>query len=101
MEIYWRLTPVRDVFEKQFMPMQMIGTYHWPQQKHYQWLAGGNAGSATAPVMKMIGTPRWTRAPRRHGAVGFASENDKELFVGRCNAAKGLAATGAGVPAAG
>jgi 4-hydroxy-tetrahydrodipicolinate synthase len=29
MGLYWMLTPVRLVFEKQFLPTIQIGTYHW------------------------------------------------------------------------
>lgn len=95
MEIYWRLTPVRNVFEKQFMPTQMIGTYHWPQQKYYQWLVGGNGGFTRQPVMKMM---QYEMDEMRGAmrAVGIApSENDTEFFVGRANAARGLQAVGA------
>jgi 4-hydroxy-tetrahydrodipicolinate synthase len=64
-ELYWRLTPARLVFEKQFMPTQMIGTYHWPQQKYYQWLVGGNGGFTRQPVMKMVQYEMDEDAPTR------------------------------------
>ncbi len=95
MAIYWRLTPVRNVFEKQFMPTQMIGTYHWPQQKYYQWLVGGNGGFTRQPVMKMM---QYEMDEMRGAmrAVGIApSEDDSEFFVGRSNAARGAQPVGA------
>ncbi|MCC5868010.1 MAG: dihydrodipicolinate synthase family protein [Gammaproteobacteria bacterium] len=54
MQIYWSLVPVRECFEQQFMPTQALGTYHWPQQKFYQWLTGGNGGFTRQPVMKLL-----------------------------------------------
>jgi len=88
MEIYWRLTPARVIFEQQFAPTSMLGTYNWTQHKYYQWLVGGNGGFTRQPCMKlyqhdmdaskmalrMIGIP-----PR---------ENDEEFYVGRVNYAK-------------
>ena len=43
MEIYWMLTPARVIFEQQFMPTSMLGTYNWTQQKYYQWCVGATA----------------------------------------------------------
>ncbi len=83
MEIYWRLTPVRLVFEKQFMPTQMIGTYHWPQQKYYQWLVGGNGGYTRQPVMKML-QHEMDECKDALRAIGIEpATNDEEFFVGR------------------
>lgn len=88
MGIYWRLTPARLTFEKQFMPTQMIGTYHWPQQKYYQWLVGGNGGYTRQPVMKMV-QYEMDEARDAVRALGIQpSENDEEFFVGRANYAK-------------
>jgi len=89
LEIYWRLTPARLVFEKQFMPTQMIGTYHWPQQKYYQWLVGGNGGFTRQPCMKMV-QYEMEEARGALRAIGInPSENDAEFFVGRVQYAKG------------
>ncbi len=89
LEIYWRLTPARLVFEKQFMPTQMIGTYHWPQQKYYQWLVGGNGGYTRQPCMKMV-QYEMEEARGALRAIGInPSENDAEFFVGRVQYAKG------------
>ncbi|MCU0495390.1 MAG: hypothetical protein MUD01_27695, partial [Chloroflexaceae bacterium] len=83
MEIYWRLTPVRMTFEKQFMPTQAIGTYHWPQQKYYQWLVGGNGGYTRQPVMRMY-QHDMEDARNALRAIGIAPrEDDNEFFVGR------------------
>lgn len=88
MEIYWKLTPVRMVFEKQFMPTVHLGTYHWPQHKYYQWLVGGNGGFTRQPVMKMYQHEmEETKAAMR--AIGLTlREPDEEFFVGRLNYAK-------------
>jgi len=100
MDGYWKLTPVRLVFEKQFMPTQMIGTYHWPQQKYYQWLTGGNGGYTRQPVMKMV-QYEMDEARGALRAIGVQpSENDEEFFVGRANAAKGADAGSAAAVAA-
>ncbi len=83
-ELYWRLTPVRHVFEKQFMPTQMIGTYHWPQQKYYQWLTGGNGGYTRQPVMKMVQYEMDECRGALH-AIGVepTASSDAEFFPGR------------------
>jgi 4-hydroxy-tetrahydrodipicolinate synthase len=85
MDIYWMLTPVRMVFEKQFMPTRELGTYHWPQQKYYQWLVGGNGGYTRQPVMKLAAHEREeARAALR--AIGIEPrENDHEFFASRNN----------------
>ncbi len=89
MDIYWKLTPVRNVFEKQFMPTQMIGTYHWPQQKYYQWLVGGNGGFTRQPTMKMV-QYEMEEARGVLRAIGVEpAMNDQEYYVGRTQYAKG------------
>ncbi len=89
MKIYWMLTPVRMVFEKQFMPTQMIGTYHWPQMKFYQWLSGGNGGFTRQPVMKLT-QYEMDEARDVLRAIGIqGKENDEEFFVGKSQYAKG------------
>lgn len=88
MEIYWKLTPVRQVFEKQFIPTLQLGTYHWPQMKYYQWLVGGNGGFTRQPVMKMYQheMEEYKNALR---AIGITPrEPDEEFYVGRANYAK-------------
>lgn len=88
MDIYWSMTPVRMMFEKQFMPTVGLGTYHWPQHKYYQWLTGGNGGFTRQPVMKMYQHEmEETKGAMR--AVGLSiRENEEEYYVGRCNYAK-------------
>ena len=89
MGIYWSLTPVRLAFEKQFMPTQMLGTYHWPQQKYYQWLTGGNGGFTRQPVMRLL-QHDMDEARQAVRAIGLIpSENDEEFFVGRTQYALG------------
>lgn len=85
MDIYWLLTPVRLCFEKQFMPTRELGTYHWPQQKYYQWLVGGNGGYTRQPVMKLAAHDR-AEARAALSAIGITPRgNDDEFFVGRTN----------------
>lgn len=90
MQRFWQLTPVRMVFEKQFMPTQMIGTYHWPQQKFYQWLTGGNGGFTRQPVMKLY-QHEVDEAMGALRALGVTPrENLAEFYVGRVNYEKGV-----------
>lgn len=90
MRSYWRLTPVRLVFEKQFMATQMLGTYHWSQQKYYQWLTGGNGGYTRQPAMRLL-QHDMDEARDAVRAVGLAaSDNDAEFFVGRSLYARGM-----------
>lgn len=88
MDIYWMLTPARLVFEKQFMPTQQIGTYHWPQQKYYQWLVGGNGGWTRQPSMKLY-QHDMEESKNALRAIGITPrEPDDEFYVGRLNYAK-------------
>jgi 4-hydroxy-tetrahydrodipicolinate synthase len=83
MELFWRITPARMTFENQFLPTQMLGTYHWPLQKYYQWLVGGNGGMTREPVMKMN---QFVMDEARNAvrALGIdPAANDEEFFVGR------------------
>ncbi|NDJ33039.1 MAG: dihydrodipicolinate synthase family protein [Chloroflexi bacterium] len=83
MELYWRITPARLTFEGQFMPTQTLGTYHWPLQKYYQWLVGGNGGYTREPVMKLA-QHTMEEARRAVQALGITPrDNDEEFFVGR------------------
>ena len=85
MDIYWKLTPVRMMFEKQFMPTVHLGTYHWPQHKYYQWLVGGNGGFTRQPVMKMY-QHEMEETKNAMRAIGLdLREPDEEYFVGRVN----------------
>jgi 4-hydroxy-tetrahydrodipicolinate synthase len=83
MELFWRITPARMTFENQFLPTQTLGTYHWPLQKYYQWLVGGNGGMTREPVMKMNQFPM-EEARNAVRALGIEPRlNDEEFFVGR------------------
>jgi 4-hydroxy-tetrahydrodipicolinate synthase len=88
MEIFWKLTPIRIVFEKQFWPTLQLGTYHWPQHKYYQWLVGGNGGFTRQPVMKLY-QHEMEEQKNALRALGITPrEPDEEFFVGRLNYAK-------------
>ena len=89
MRTYWQLTPVRLTFEKQFMATQMLGTYHWSQQKYYQWLGGGNGGYTRQPTMRLL-QHDMDEARDAMRAIGLEPDtNDEEFFVGRSQYAKG------------
>jgi hypothetical protein len=88
MEIYWKLTPVRMVWEAQLMPTLLLGSYHWPQWKYPQWLVGGNGGFTRQPVMKMY-KHDMEDVKRALRAIGITPrEPDEEFYVGRVNYAK-------------
>ncbi len=88
MDIYWRLTPARMTFEQQFMPTQALGSYHWPQQKYYQFLTGGNGGYTRQPVMKLL-QHELDDAKRAVRALGIEPTDDDALFYeGRANRAR-------------
>jgi len=85
MEIYWKLTPARMMFEKQLMPTVGLGTYHFPQHKYYQWLVGGNGGYLRQPVMKMY-QHEMEETKNALRAIGITPRQpDEEYFVGRSN----------------
>ena len=84
-EIYWKLTPVRGMFEQQFMPTAMLGTYNWPLQKYYQWLVGGNGGYTRQPCMKIH---QHIMEPTKFGLsmIGIIPRQpDEEFYYGRMN----------------
>jgi 4-hydroxy-tetrahydrodipicolinate synthase len=88
MALYWRLTPVRMTFEQQFLPTQALGSYHWPQQKYYQFLTGGNGGYTRQPVMKLL-QHELDDAKRAVQAIGIEPTDDDALFYqGRAAAGK-------------
>jgi len=88
MEIYWRLTPVRKVWEMQMMQTAGPGLYHWPMFKYYQWLVGGNGGYTRQPVLKLY-QHDMDAARNAVRAIGITPrENDEEFYVGRMNYAK-------------
>jgi len=88
MEIYWMLTPARVIFEQQFMPTSMLGTYNWTQQKYYQWCVGGNGGLTRQPSMK-IHQHEMEATKMAFRMIGIEPrEPDEEFYVGRVNYAK-------------
>ena len=88
MEIYWMLTPARVIFEQQFMPTSMLGTYNWTQQKYYQWCVGGNGGLTRQPSMK-IHQHEMEATKMAFRMIGIdPREPDEEFYVGRLNYAK-------------
>jgi len=88
MEIYWKLTPARVIFEQQFNPTAMLGTYNWTQQKYYQWCVGGNGGLTRQPSMK-IHQHEMEATKMAFRMIGIEPrEPDEEFYVGRMNYAK-------------
>lgn len=85
MEIYWKIAPMRNIFEMQFNQTVMTGTYNWHQQKFYQWCTGGNGGLTRQPAMKLH---QWEIDPIKLGyfLIGITPpENDEEFFAGKMN----------------
>jgi 4-hydroxy-tetrahydrodipicolinate synthase len=85
MEIFWRLTPARVIFEKFHMQVVMLGTYPWTQYKYYQWLVGGNGGITRQPSIK-IHQHEMETMKMAYRMIGInPKENDEEFFMGRSN----------------
>jgi 4-hydroxy-tetrahydrodipicolinate synthase len=85
MQIYWKLTPMRNIFEAQFGQSVMSGTYNWHQQKYYQWCVGGNGGLTRQPAMKIH---PWEADAIKMGYFTIditPAENDAEFFMGKIN----------------
>lgn len=83
MELYWRLTPARQTFEQQFGQTVMTGTYHWTQQKYYQWCVGGNGGFTRQPAMKLHQHEMFA-TKMAYRMIGIdPREPDEEFTVGR------------------
>lgn len=99
MDIYWKLTPARVIFETQFAATQMIGTYHWTQQKFYQWCVGGNGGLTRQPALKLH-QHEIEQTKMAFMMIGIqARQNDEEFYMGRANYARsGRAAEAPAVP---
>lgn len=88
MDIYWRLTAARGLFEARFMPTAMLGCYHWPLQKYYQWLVGGNGGYTRQPCMKLH---QFELEPIKFTLMQMGiqpRQPDEEFYLGRMNAEK-------------
>ena len=88
MEIYWKLAPMRNLFEQQFNQTVMSGTYNWHAQKYYQWCVGGNGGLTRQPAMKLHS---WEINQIRMGfyAIGIEPrEPEEEFWVGRASYAR-------------
>jgi hypothetical protein len=94
MEIYWKIAPMRNIFEQQFNQTVMSGTYNWHQQKFYQWCTGGNGGVTRQPAMKLH---QWEADPIKMGYFLIditPPENDEEFYIGKMNYARIKAAEG-------
>ncbi len=92
MDIYWKLTPARGLFEAKMMPTAMLGCYHWPLQKYYQWLVGGNGGYTRQPCMKLH---QFEMEPIKFTLMQMGivpRQPDEEFYLGRANLARGLSA---------
>jgi 4-hydroxy-tetrahydrodipicolinate synthase len=88
MEIYWKLAPVRQVWEAQLLPQVEVGTYNYPLWKYYQWLVGGNGGFARLPTAKLYEHDK-ENCRKALRAIGITPrEPDEEFYVGRVNYAK-------------
>jgi len=88
MKIYWKLKPVRMCWEARIFPTLVVGTYHWPQWKYFQWLVGGNGGYTRQPVMKMY-QHDMDECKMVLRSIGITPrEPDEEFYVGRVNYAK-------------
>lgn len=87
MDIYWKLTPVRMVFEMKVMQMIPYGAHPLPLWKYYQWLTGGNGGFAFSrmPIMEVQQHDRMM-AKNALVAIGITPrEPDEEFYAGRVN----------------
>jgi len=85
MDIYWRLAPLRGLFEAKMMPTAMLGCYHWPLLKYLQWLVGGNGGYTRQPCMKLH---QHELDPIKFQLAGVGivpREPDEEFYFGRMN----------------
>jgi len=88
MDIYWKIAPMRNIFEQQFNVTVMTGTYNWHQQKFYQWCTGGNGELTRQPAMKLH---QWEADPIKMGYFLIdieIPEKDEEFFVGKMNYAR-------------
>lgn len=88
MEIYWKLAPMRNIFEQQFNQTVMTGTYNWHQQKFYQWCTGGNGGLTRQPAMKLH---QWEADAIKMGFYTIdiiPPDNDAEFYIGKMNYAR-------------
>jgi 4-hydroxy-tetrahydrodipicolinate synthase len=85
MEIYWKLTPVREAFSGLMRPQAKLGNYHFPLFKYCQWLTGGNGGFTRQPTFELAEDSK--RAIR--GAMDEIElelrENEVEFYAGRAN----------------
>jgi 4-hydroxy-tetrahydrodipicolinate synthase len=94
MDLYWRLTPARVIFEQQFNATVMTGTYHWSQQKYYQWCVGGNGGVVRQPSMKLH-QHEMDMTKMGYYQIGInPRQPDAEFYVGRLNFEKMHATAG-------
>ncbi len=94
MDLYWRLTPARVIFEQQFGATVMTGIYHWSQQKYYQWCVGGNGGVVRQPLMKLH-QHEMDMTKMGYYQIGInPRQPDAEFYVGRLNFEKMHAAAG-------
>ncbi|MCC7411436.1 MAG: dihydrodipicolinate synthase family protein [Gammaproteobacteria bacterium] len=85
MAIYWQLAPVRGLFDMKMMQTAMLGCYHWPLLKYYQWLVGGNGGYTRQPCMKIH---QHEMEPIKFMLMSIGilpREPDEEFYYGRLN----------------
>ena len=90
MDIYWELTPIRKVWQQQFMLYAAGDCYHFTLWKYYQWLAGGNGGMLRQPVHRLYERDKEAiKAAKRASGQTIREAPEEEFYVGRVNYAKG------------
>ena len=87
LKIYRTIQPVIALFERQMMPMIMLGAYHWALLKYYQWCTGSNGG-LIRHALRLHGG-QLMEVKFAIGAAGLTPrEPNEEFFVGRTRYAK-------------
>jgi hypothetical protein len=75
------------LFQKQMMPLILIGSYHWSLLKYYQWCVGGNGGLTRHPFRLYKHELMEVKMVLRSVGI-MPREPDEEFFAGRVNFAK-------------
>ena len=85
MDIYWKLTPVREAFGQLMRPQAELGNYHFPLFKYCKWLTGGNGGFTRQPTFELAeGSKRAIKEAMREIGLEIR-DNDAEFYAGRVN----------------
>ena len=87
MKRYRTMRPLIALFERQMMPMILLGSYHWALLKYYQWCVGGNGGLTRHPLR--LHKHQLADVKQAFRAAGITPrEPDEEFYVGRMTYAK-------------